>query len=129
MKYEYRDKEASRLRHNSVFPPAPRLRRAGRPLTSSSRGFTLVEMIVAFGIFAVIMVIAVGSLMSLIEANHKAQTLKTIVNNLHFALENMSRNIRTGYNYHCGPGGVEIPQSCPEDPESQIVFKSSQQKM
>ncbi|MSU56506.1 MAG: type II secretion system protein [Candidatus Taylorbacteria bacterium] len=92
----------------------------------ASSGFTLVEMIVAFGIFSIIMVISVGSLVSLIEANHKAQALKTVVNNLHFALENMSRNIRTGYNYHCGFGTVTVPADCATIPAIQLVFKDRQ---
>ena len=92
----------------------------------ASLGFTIVEMIVAFGMFSVIMVIAVGSLLSLIEANHKAQAQKTVVNNLHFALENMSRNIRTGSNYHCGDESVTsvtVAQDCPTTPATQLVFK------
>ncbi len=87
-------------------------------------GFTLVEMIIAFGVFAVVMVIAVGSLISLVEANHKAQTLKTVVNNLHFALENMSRNIRTGSRYHCGSGSILVPTDCPTTPKSELVFRA-----
>ena len=93
---------------------------------ATSFGFTLVEIVVAFGMFSVIMVIAVGSLLSLIEANHKAQAQKTVVNNLHFALENMSRNIRTGSNYHCGDESVTsvtIPQDCQTTPATQLVFK------
>src|SRR3989338_7812955 len=105
----------------------PACQSAGRELRASfssyQRGFTLVEMIVAFGIFAVIMVISVGSLLSLIEANHKAQTLKTIVNNLHFAFENMSRNIRTGHNYHCGSGSVSVSADCANDPGIQLAFR------
>ena len=90
----------------------------------ASSGFTLVEMLIAFAIFAIIMVIATGSLISLIGANHKAQALKTVVNNLHFALENMSRNIRTGTNYHCGAGTVTLTQDCATTPETQLVFKT-----
>lgn len=81
-------------------------------------------MIIAFGVFAIIMVIAVGSLISLVEANHKAQTLKTVVNNLHFALENMSRNIRTGSHYHCGGGSILIPSDCATTPSNQLVLRA-----
>ena len=36
------------------------------------------------------------------EADRKAQTLKTITNNLNAAIDSMSRSIRTGDSYHCG---------------------------
>lgn len=87
------------------------------------RGFTLVEMIVAFGIFAVIMVMSVGSLLSIMQANYKAQTLKTVVNNLHFAFENMSRNLRMGRAYHCNAavGDLRSTADCANDPASSLA--------
>lgn len=90
----------------------------------SQRGFTLVEMIVSFGIFAIIMVVAVGSLISIIEANHKAQALKTVVNNLHFALENISRNLRTGSNYHCDVTQPTLSDTrdCASNSASSVAF-------
>ncbi len=88
------------------------------------RGFTLVEMMVAFGIFSIIMVVAVGSFVSLMEANHKTQELKTVVNNLHFAFENISRNIRTGSLYHCdiAVSPLTAARDCSESPASSIIF-------
>lgn len=65
------------------------------------RGFTLIELLVSVAIFSVVVVIALGALLAMAEADRKAQTLKTIVNNLNFSLESMSRTIRTGYDYHC----------------------------
>ncbi len=95
-------------------------------IENSTRGFTLVEMIVSFGIFAIIMVVAVGSLISIIEANHKAQALKTVVNNLHFALENISRNLRTGSTYHCDItlGNSLMASDCPQTSASSIAFST-----
>lgn len=66
---------------------------------SKQKGFTLVEMLVAVAIFSVVMIIAVGSLVSIIDANRKARTQKTVLNNLNATLETMSRNIREGNNY------------------------------
>lgn len=92
--------------------------------------FTLVEMIVAFGIFAVIMVMSVGSLFSLMQANYKAQTLKTVVNNLHFAFENMSRNLRTGSVYHCdiSQGDRSRSRDCANSSADSIIFQTHDRK-
>lgn len=84
-------------------------------LTARSRGFSLVEMIVAVGLFAVVMLIAVSSLLALIDANRKARTLQSVVNNLNVALDGMVRALRMGHTYHCG--GADPTQggsSCPE---------------
>lgn len=66
------------------------------------RGFTLIELLVAVGIFTVVMVVSLGALLAVAESDRKAQTLKTITNNLSFALDSMARNIRTGVDYSCG---------------------------
>jgi prepilin-type N-terminal cleavage/methylation domain-containing protein len=68
----------------------------------SKNGFTLIEMLVSVALFSVVMVIALGALLSLTTADRKAQALKSAVDNLNFALDSMSRTIRTGSNYHCG---------------------------
>lgn len=72
---------------------------------TSPRGFTLVEMIVSVAIFSVVMIIAVGALLAVVGANKKAQAMKAVTNNLNFAVESMSRGIRTGYGYSCGEDG------------------------
>ncbi|MBC7836831.1 type II secretion system protein [Acetobacteraceae bacterium] len=65
-------------------------------------GFTLIELIVSVGIFAVVMVIALGALLSISVAERKSETLKSVMNNLNFTLDSMSRFVRTGTDYHCG---------------------------
>lgn len=90
-------------------------------LPSSSfykRGFTLVEMIVAVFIFSIVMLIAVGALVSIIEANRKAQNVKSVMNNLNFALDSMTRAIRVGGTYDCGG-------SCASDGTEEFTFIST----
>ncbi|HYF13005.1 MAG TPA: type II secretion system protein [Candidatus Paceibacterota bacterium] len=80
---------------------------------STQRGFTLVELLVSVAIFTVVMVIALGSLLAISAANRKAETMKSVMNNLNFALDSMSRTIRTGFSYHCGSSGtITTPQDC-----------------
>ena len=57
------------------------------------RGFTLIELMVSVTIFIIVMVIALGSLLSISEAERKAEQLKTVMNNLNFGLESMARAI------------------------------------
>lgn len=68
-------------------------------------GFTLVELIVAVGLFALVMLLASGAYLMMISLNRQAQGLATGVDNLSFALETMTRDIRTGTGYAC-PGGA-----------------------
>lgn len=69
------------------------------------RGFTLIEIIIAVGLFTVIMTLASGAYLIMISANRQAQSVATGINNLSFALETMTRNIRTGTNYGCPTEG------------------------
>jgi prepilin-type N-terminal cleavage/methylation domain-containing protein len=65
------------------------------------RGFSLVELIVATGLFATIMTISTTAYLVMINANRSAQILSAGTNNLSYALEDMTRNIRTGTQYNC----------------------------
>jgi len=70
-----------------------------------ARGFTLVEIIVSVGIFMMVMLVAIGALTGMAGANRKAQSIQTVVDNINFALDDVSRNIRTGTTYHCVESG------------------------
>lgn len=72
-----------------------------RHQTFHTRGFTLIEMIVALGVFALVITIAIGALLSLIATNQRLQAEQSVMTNLAFALDSMTREIRTGYNYVC----------------------------
>lgn len=65
-------------------------------------GFTLVELLVAVSLFVVVVTISMGAILSVFDANKKAQASKTIVDNLNLSIENMARTIRFGDNYYCG---------------------------
>jgi prepilin-type N-terminal cleavage/methylation domain-containing protein len=79
----------------------------------TDRGFTLVEMIVAVALFAVVMLVSVGALLALVAANRKAQALQSVMNNLDVTLDGMARAIRMGSTFHCGTGTYTITHDCP----------------
>lgn len=89
---------------------------------SDSRGFTLVELIVSVGLFAIVMLVSVGALLALTGANRKAQALQSVMNNLNIALDGMVRSIRMGSNYHCGAGAFIGSGNLDDCPNGNTVF-------
>ena len=66
------------------------------PRKRDERGFSLVEMIVAVTLFAVVMLVSVGALLSLVNATRKARALESVMNNLNVTLDSMVRSLRMG---------------------------------
>ncbi|MDP1624897.1 MAG: type II secretion system protein [bacterium] len=69
--------------------------------SDKNKGFTLVEVLVAVSIFAMVMLVATGAVFSIVEANKKTHSLKSVMTNLNFALESMARDMRVGSQYSC----------------------------
>lgn len=59
---------------------------------------------VSISIFAIVAVVAIGALLKIVDANKKAQSLETSVNNLNFALDSITREMRVGTHYVCFGG-------------------------
>jgi len=73
------------------------------------KGFTLLEMIISMGVFAIAALIGVGSLLALTNAQRKALVFQSTQDNIRFAIESMARDIRTGNFYYCGSNLTDIP--------------------
>ncbi len=87
------------------------------------KGFTLIEMLIAVSLFSVVLIVSLGSIMTIVDVNKKSQTLTTVMNDLSFALENMTRSIKTGkiQGLDIAGGGKwlkldVIPQATEKDP-------------
>lgn len=78
--------------------------------TQHSLGFSLIEVLVSLSIFTIVMTISIGVLMVLIDANARSQNTQTIMTNLSFALDSITREIRTGTDYYCGASAA-LPTS------------------
>lgn len=98
----------------------------------NSRAFTLVEMIVSLAIFSIVAVVALAALVKIVSANKKAQTIQSVISNLNFSIESMSREMRTGQAYHCNNTGTYNYQGdsitaspCTLGLNSTLAFRSS----
>ena len=140
--YQLTGKDFSRdpagLKHGSV--KAPFLTDSGRglsellagevsglwkSLSSKLEGFTLVELMVSVSIFSIVMFISLGSILSILDANQKSKTLRSVMDNLNSAMESMTRTVRFGINYHCGSSGnTTLPQDCGDPGQNSLNFLS-----
>lgn len=66
-----------------------------------NRGYTIIETMIAISLFLVVMMLGMGSLLGSSLIHKKSQDMRSIMDNLSFVMEDISRNLRTGYNYHC----------------------------
>lgn len=72
-----------------------------QPRGYGCQGFTLIEMIVSLAIFGIVVTVSVGALLVLVASNQRLQGEQKIMTNLSFALDSMTREIRTGSSYYC----------------------------
>lgn len=85
---------------------------------NQQQGYTILETMIAIALFLVIVVTGMGALLNANLIHQKSGNMRSILDNLNFVMEDMSRNIRTGYNYHCFTGSDNLavsatPKSCP----------------
>ncbi|MCX6752230.1 MAG: prepilin-type N-terminal cleavage/methylation domain-containing protein [Candidatus Nomurabacteria bacterium] len=86
------------------------------------RGFTIIETMISVSLFLIIVMVGMGALLNADMLHNKSKSMRSIMDNLSFIMEDMSRNIRTGYNYRCYESGTwpgisqqsvfNTPQSC-----------------
>jgi prepilin-type N-terminal cleavage/methylation domain-containing protein len=64
-------------------------------------GFTLIEMMVSLMLFTIVVLAVVGSLYTVNTSARKAQAMGRVMDNLGFAVESISRTVRTGNAVSC----------------------------
>jgi len=92
---------------------------------NNKRGYTLIELVVAVGLFALIMTLASGAYFMMINLNRQVQGVTTGINNLSFALETMTRDMRTGTAYS---GGGNSFSFTPADGGATVTYTSGTQQ-
>lgn len=96
-----------------------------KKVNASIGGFTIIEAVVSVAIFSTVMVVGAGALMSIMGANRKAQTTKSAVDNLNFAIDSMTRALRTGLEYRCDDNQAEKDCGITTPPGSSISFQET----
>ena len=89
---------------------------------AQSRGFTLIELTVSVSLFIVIMLVAVGALLSLVTANRKARALESVINNLNITLDGIVRSARMGSKFNCGSAAIPDPATGANCAEGATTF-------
>lgn len=73
---------------------------------TSQKGFTLVELMVSLSLFIIVVLVLIGSLYTVNDASRKVQAMRTVMDNLNFAMESISRTVRTSEDISCSLSGV-----------------------
>lgn len=76
---------------------------------TSRSGVTLVEFVVAFGIFAILITIASASFVRSVRIQRTALQLMSVNDNMGITLEQMMREMRTGYHFCTATNPMDYP--------------------
>lgn len=81
-------------------------------------GYTIIELVVAVGLFVVVALISSSAFLGVMASNRKTLAMRTAIDNLDSAVESMSRDMKTGFSYHCETswppsGDISAPGDCP----------------
>lgn len=73
----------------------------------TKNGFTLVEVMISIGLFTVVMVIGIGAILGVNSTHRKTQSMRAVVDNLSFVMEDMARSMRLGDYFVCKTSTVD----------------------
>ena len=76
-----------------------------QPTICHTQGFTLVEVMIAVSLFIIAVTIGIGAVLNMNSAYHKASSTRSLMDNLSFVMEDMTRNLRLGSEYDCDDNG------------------------
>ncbi len=84
-------------------------------------GYTIIETMIAVSLFLVVIMFGTTALLNANLLHKKSADMRSIIDNLSFIMDDISRNLRVGYDYACfvnsAPSDVE-PSSTVDNPKS-----------
>ena len=84
-------------------------------------GYTILETMISIALFLVVVMFGMDTLLNANLVSHKTEDLRSIMDNLSFIMEDMSKNLRTGNSFQCFRKEIETqvtsgdlgpPRSC-----------------
>jgi hypothetical protein len=66
---------------------------------------------ISVSLFIVVVMSGMGALLNTNLLHNKSQNMRSLMDNLSFVMEDMSKNLRTGYKIHCFLAGDTIPST------------------
>jgi len=69
-----------------------------------SGGYTIIETMISVSLFLIIVMVGMNTLLNANLLHQKSQDMRSILDNLSFIMEDMSKNLRTGSDYYCITG-------------------------
>ncbi|MDO8443460.1 MAG: prepilin-type N-terminal cleavage/methylation domain-containing protein [Candidatus Azambacteria bacterium] len=97
--------------------------------TNKNSGLTLVELVVAVGIFGLVVTVVFGVFGLALTSQRRIIALKNVEDNARFSIELMAREIRTGRNFSGGIGSLSFINAKSESViyrlNSNVIEKSS----
>lgn len=80
----------------------------------------MIEMMIGISIFLFVVVFGITSLLNAFFLNQRSQGVRSVIDSLSYAVDDMARNIRVGYSYRCfsksesviTEADLAIPTSC-----------------
>ncbi len=76
------------------------------------KGFTLIELIIAVGLFSILVAIAAGGYVNALRTEREVAALASAQSNAGLAIEQMTREVRTGYLFCHDPNNNNPSAAC-----------------
>ena len=82
-------------------------------------GYTIIETMISVSLFVVVVMSGMNALLNANLLYQKSQDARSVLDNLNFIMEDISRSLRTGYDYQCFTSSqplmsttLGVPRSC-----------------
>lgn len=70
-------------------------------MKDTNKGFTIIEVMIAMAIFTVLVTVGIGAVLEATSKHNRTKNIRSIMDNLSYVMEDMSRNIRLGTDIRC----------------------------